>query len=136
LAHPVRPAKRTPNGWVTVIGFYTAHVALSRLLAGATTTPVWLALSHAPSVAAQADGNVFEHPLFGQHVRFVLGLQAAGLLVGAGQSPVGRGNGMTIIRVPAPAAADYVRAAQDDDRASSAACYRWPSTLWNVRMTS
>jgi len=97
-----------------VIGFYTAHVALSAIAGRRDDDTVWLALSHAPSVAAQADGNVFEHPLFGQHVRFVLGLQAAGLLVGAGQSP-SAGHGMTIIRVPAPAAADYVRAAQDDD---------------------
>lgn len=79
-------------------------------------------------MSASADGNVFEHPLFDQHVRFVLGLQAAGLLVGAGPILGRTGHGMTIIRVPAPAAADYVRAAQDDARVWRAACYRSMST--------
>jgi prepilin-type processing-associated H-X9-DG protein len=139
------------NGWVTVIGEYAAHAGRAEpgvtlaavdasVSAGAVgpgaDQPVWLALSHTPSVCAPADGNVFEHPLFGEHVRFVLGLQAAGALVGAGPILGRPGHGMTVIRVPAPAAADYVRAAQDEDPSVAGGLLQVDVNVWGVRMTS
>jgi uncharacterized protein YndB with AHSA1/START domain/uncharacterized protein YciI len=136
LADPAAARGAYANGWVTVIGFYTAHVALSANTDGRDDDTVWLALSHTPSVAATADGDVFEHPLFGQHIRYVRGLQAAGLLVGAGPIPGRPGHGMTIIRVPATVAADYVRAAQDDDPSVAGELLQVDIDVWNVRMTS
>jgi uncharacterized protein YndB with AHSA1/START domain len=148
LADPIAARDMYANGWITVIGFYTAHAAdaadaspsanaaLPVNTGGRDDDAVWLALSHTPSVAAPADGNVFEHPLFGQHARFVMGLQAAGLLVGAGPIPGRPGHGMTIIRVPAPEVADYVRAAHDDDPSVVGGLLQVGVDVWNVRMTS
>jgi len=151
LADPYAARDDYADGWLTVIGEYALHAertepgvtvagvdgadSTGAVGSGADET-VWLALSHTPSVSAPADGNVFEHPLFGQHVRFVLGLQAAGLLVGAGPILGRPGHGMTIIRVPAPDAADYVRAAQDDDPSVAGGLLQVDVDVWSVRMSS
>src|SRR5262249_1346348 len=76
--------------------------------------PVIIVLRH---TAAPGVGDPFAHPGFAAHARFLAGLEKQGILVGAGPFPA-TGEGMTIVRVAGPlAAAEIVRAAQDDDEA-------------------
>src|SRR5262245_36492824 len=135
LADPMAARGEYSMGWVGVIGQYT-----SRLDPDTAGEPVdgvvWLVLSHTPGVQAPEDGNVFAHPDFGEHVAFVSGLVERGLVVGAG--PIGgrTGDGMTIIRVPAAAVGDHVRAAHEDDASVVRGLLQLDITAWNVRMAS
>lgn len=98
-------------GWIPVLAGYRAAFDPADSATGADE--VWLVLEHAPGAAAGSAG-VFAHPLFAEHLRFVDGLAAAGVLVAAGPLPDSPGAGQTIVRVPAAEAADYVARANQD----------------------
>jgi uncharacterized protein YciI len=86
------------RGWPAVLASY-APAVLASFAPAVPGEPaddeVVLVLNHA---AAPGAGNPFEHPLFGEHARFLQGLRDRGVLVGAGPFP-GTGEGMTIVRV-------------------------------------
>jgi hypothetical protein len=93
--------------------------------------PVLVVLSHVP---APGVGDPFADPRFAGHARFLAGLDKQGILVGAGPF-AGTGEGMTIVRVPGPAAAgDLVRAAQFDDESVSGGLLEVVARSWTVVM--
>jgi len=122
------------GGWSTVFGRYGTHAATEP--AAVDEDEVWLILSHTPGPNAPEDGDVFASPDFGRHVVFVKGLLAEGVVVGAGPIAGHTGHGMTLLRVPAAAAADYVARAQDADESVTGGLLQVEARVWNVRMTN
>jgi uncharacterized protein YciI len=83
---------------------------------------------------ARGVANLFEHPLFGAHARFLAALSEQGILVGAGPF-AGTGQGMAIVRVAgAAAAAEVVRAAQFDDESVTGGLLEVLARPWVVMM--
>jgi len=140
LADPLAAHAEYSGGWIGVLGSYTSRLATPATAEAAPAAdpdaPVWLVLSATPGVNAPADGDVFAHPDFAEHVAFVSGLVKRGVVVGAGPIPGRTGHGMTIIRVPAGEVAEHVRAAQQDDRSVVRGLLQLEVTTWNVRMAS
>ncbi|MFI5892525.1 SRPBCC domain-containing protein [Actinoplanes sp. NPDC051513] len=91
-----------------------------------------LVLSHS---AAPGVGNPFEHPLFGEHARFLQRLRDRGILVGAGPFAA-TGEGMTIVRVGgAGEAAAIVHDAQHTDGAVTGGVLEVRARPWVVMLT-
>jgi uncharacterized protein YciI len=93
--------------------------------------PLLIVLSH---VSAPGVADPFADPRFAGHARFLAGLDKQGILVGAGPF-AGTGEGMTIVRVPGPAAAaDLVRAAQFEDESVAGGLLEVVARSWTVVM--
>lgn len=108
FAEPLDAREDYRGGWVGVLASFRGALPI----APEDERDVWLILESTPGVAAE--GSVFEHPLFAEHLVFIDKLKADGVLVAAGPLPDSSGHGQTIIRVPASEAAGYVEAAHDD----------------------
>jgi uncharacterized protein YciI len=85
------------KGWPAVL----AGLATEFPSAADADDPIVLVLNHTPAPGVE---DVFAHPGFAGHVRFLTGLDKQGVLVGAGAFAAS-GEGMTIVRVAGPAAA-------------------------------
>lgn len=133
FADPVAYSDNYRGGWAYVTGEYERHAGKLDTAGGPGNGEVWLVLSHTPGPHAPADG-VFTHPDFRLHGEFIGRMAADGVLVAAGPIAGTAGDGMTILRVPADRAADYVRAAQEDGSVT-AGVLSVRIAAWNVRAT-
>src|SRR5262249_25367944 len=103
---PAASAADYGNGWPTVLDrfarpgsmFYTVE-DVSADSDERTADDQWFALVHTPGPAARDGESVFAHPLFGEHVAFLMRLRERGLLVAAGPVVPERGEGMTLVRL-------------------------------------
>jgi uncharacterized protein YndB with AHSA1/START domain len=138
LADPLAAHTEYRGGWVGVLGAYTSRLAAEAVASAPAVAPgpVWLLLSATPGVNAPADGDVFSHPDFAEHLAFVSGLVERGVVVGAGPIPGRTGHGMTIVRVPVGEVAEHVRAAQEDDQSVVRGLLQLDVAAWSVRMAS
>lgn len=134
LPDPLGARSEYANGWIGVVDDY---VGFSDAVAPPDSAgEVWLVLRHSPGINAPADGNVFAHPDFMEHAKFAQRLTDSGVVVGAGPLPGRTGHGMTILRVPAAQAADYVRRAQQEDQSVVRGLLQVDARPWAVRMVS
>jgi uncharacterized protein YndB with AHSA1/START domain/uncharacterized protein YciI len=120
------------SGWPGVLASYRAHSDASAVTGAAPG--VWLALEHTAGPAADADG-VFAHADFQEHLAFLRRLADDGVLVAAGPLAGEAGAGMTVIKVPADAASQYVQAAQYEDLSVVRDLLMVRVRPWEVRMT-
>jgi uncharacterized protein YndB with AHSA1/START domain/uncharacterized protein YciI len=112
LAEPLTTRRGYHEGWPTVLDRY---VASAPTVAG-TSDEAWLVLTHTPGPALAEGASVFAHPDFGEHLAFLRGLGAEGVLVAAGPVDPDRGEGMAVVRLKDPAGvAELARRAQDED---------------------
>jgi uncharacterized protein YndB with AHSA1/START domain/uncharacterized protein YciI len=112
LGDPLAARRGYNVGWPTVLDRYLAHAPTEGGNAG---DEAWLVLAHTPG-AALAEGSVFAHPEFGEHLAFLRRLADEGVLVAAGPVDPDRGEGMAVVRLKDPAGvAELTRRAQDED---------------------
>ncbi|MFL0410257.1 SRPBCC domain-containing protein [Microbacterium paludicola] len=120
------------GGWVTVLGRYADAPAV----AGDAPGERWFVLEHTAGPAAPPEG-VFASPDFPKHIAFLRELESRGQLVAGGPLPDDPGSGMTIARAAdAVAAAELVRAAQQDDGAVAAGLLEVRVRPWRVVLSS
>ncbi len=108
FAEPLDAREEYRGGWVGVLDTYRLGLPVVE----SEEEDVWLILESTPGLAAE--GSIFAHPLFAEHLTFIDKLKADGVLIAAGPLPDASGHGQTIIRVPASEAAGYIEAAHDD----------------------
>jgi uncharacterized protein YciI/uncharacterized protein YndB with AHSA1/START domain len=118
------------SGWPTVMGGFAQSLSGESHSDGHT----WLVLQH--TVAPEFEGQVFESPLFADHIAFLQQVHSQGWLVAAGNLPDSPGSGMTILRVPDAAVREAVLAAQDDDQSVVKGLFEVQIRLWNVALTA
>jgi|SRR5450755_2027810 uncharacterized protein YciI len=95
----------------------------------------WVALLHRPGPAAPPDGNVFEEPLFAEHIAFLARMQQAGYLVAAGPLADEAGAGMAILRLPGEDQLEAAtRMATEDDASVAAGFFTVTVRPWHVVM--
>jgi uncharacterized protein YndB with AHSA1/START domain/uncharacterized protein YciI len=112
LGDPLAARRGYNVGWPTVLDRYLAHAPAEDGPAG---DEAWLVLAHTPG-AARAEGSVFAHPDFGEHLAFLRRLADEGVLVAAGPVDPDRGEGMAVVRLKDPAGvSELTRRAQDED---------------------
>lgn len=75
----------------------------------------WFRLVHTPGPALDDGASIFAHPAFAEHLAFLGRLDQQGWLVAAGPTDPQRGEGMTIVRIPAGVDADIEELARIDD---------------------
>jgi uncharacterized protein YndB with AHSA1/START domain/uncharacterized protein YciI len=132
LADPTAARAEYEHGWPQVLDGYAGAASKGAV---AAEGPVWLALMHTPGPAVPDGGKLMAHPDFPEHFVFLRRLAEAGVLVAAGPLD-GAGDGMTVIRLPdARTVADWVRAAQADDRAVARGVLMVRVRPWSVALT-
>jgi uncharacterized protein YciI len=120
------------QGWPHIIDCYWQAVASASDRTGAT----WVALVHRPGPAAPMTGSVFEEPLFAEHLAFLQRMRDAGYLVAAGPLGDGRGEGMTILRLPGVDRLEQARKlATEDDVSVASRFFTVTVRQWQVRLT-
>jgi uncharacterized protein YndB with AHSA1/START domain len=138
LADPAAAREEYNHGWPIVLAQYIARVSEAVDAAEEVDkepAEVWFALMHTAGPAQEPGGSPFANPLFGNHITFLQGLRAAGLLVAAG-SLDGSAEGMTVVRLPdRAAAADLVRRAQDEDGSVAQGLFQVRVRPWRVALT-
>ena len=126
------PRPRRDQGWPHIIDCYRQAVASASDRTGAT----WVALVHRPGPAAPMTGSVFEEPLFAEHLAFLQRMRDAGYLVAAGPVGDGRGEGMTILRLPGVDRLEQARKlATEDDVSVASGFFTVTVRHWQVRLT-
>lgn len=131
LADPEKSRTGYRQGWPIVLGSYRDRVGKP------DTTPtgdVWLALMHTPGQAGQDVADLGGHGDFVEHVAFIDRMRRQGVLVAAGSLDE-RGDGMTVLRVPAAQTGEYLRLAQDDDVSVVRELLQVRVRPWRVAMT-
>jgi uncharacterized protein YciI/uncharacterized protein YndB with AHSA1/START domain len=127
-ADPAAARAEYENGWPAVLDRFQAE-------AGVPAGPAWVALLHSPGRAAPASG-VLDAPLFREHIAFLGRMRERGYLVAAGPLVDAEGEGMTILRVPGPAAiAEATRLATEDDLSVAEGFFTVRVRPWQVMMT-
>jgi uncharacterized protein YndB with AHSA1/START domain/uncharacterized protein YciI len=112
LGDPLAARRGYNVGWPTVLDRYVDRAPSGPTDAG---DEAWLVLTHTPGPAL-AEGTVFAHPDFGEHLAFLRRLVDEGVLVAAGPVDPDRGEGMAVVRLKDPAGvAELTRRAQDED---------------------
>ena len=136
LAEPVAARDEYERGWPTVVARYGERTAERE-----PAEAVWLALRHSAGPNAPAEGSIFAHPDFPEHVAFLDRLRADGVLVAAGpladdDGAVTGANGMTVLRVPdADRAAEYARLAAKEDQSVVRGLLTLEVQPWRVLLT-
>jgi uncharacterized protein YciI len=151
---PEESARNYGNGWPTVLARFGDRVSeyapepilAERGAAGAGSAvdePVaeekdaqWYTLVHTPGPLLSGGESLFAHPMFAEHVAFLMRLRERGLLVAAGPVVPERGEGMTIVRVEPDADVDVVELATRDDRAVVGGLLVVDVRPWDVRFAA
>jgi uncharacterized protein YciI/uncharacterized protein YndB with AHSA1/START domain len=132
LPEPTAARTEYDRGWPTVIARFGERTAAAS--AGADGQ-VWLALLHLPGPNAPADGSIFDHPDFPEHVAFLRRLHADGVLVAAGPF-AGTAAGMAVLRAPdGDRAAEYARLAAKEDQSVVRGLLDVDVRTWRVTFT-
>ena len=126
--------KEYGKGWPTVVGRYSAALAVDEPVAKDSDDFTWLVLQH--SAVTVGDGSVFASPLFREHIAFLGQMKDRGWLVAAGNLPDSPGSGMTILRVPDADTSAAVAAAQDEDQSVSRGLFDVRIRPWNVALSA
>ena len=80
----------------------------------------WFVLLHTPGPSLPDGSSIFAHPAFTDHLAFLSGLHERGWLVAAGPTDPARGEGMTVVRIPAGTEVDIDALARTEDRCVAA----------------
>jgi uncharacterized protein YciI len=132
LADPGGVRAEYEHGWPVVLEQYSR-----RLGAGgrdAESADRWFVLSHRPGPVLDGGGSVFAHPHFAEHLAFLERLADKGWLVAAGALSAEHGEGMTVLRVPAPEAARVEDLAMTDDQSVAQGLLTVTVRSWEVRL--
>jgi uncharacterized protein YndB with AHSA1/START domain/uncharacterized protein YciI len=138
LAEPAAAAHEYGQGWPLVLAGYAGRVNRDSAAGDAGPTAQWYALVHTPGPSLADGESIFANPNFAEHVAFVGRLRDRGLLVAAGPVAPERGEGMTIVRVPAELAGDIdiVELATKEDQCVAGGYLDVEVRPWDVRFTS
>jgi uncharacterized protein YciI len=157
--HPAEAAEEYGNGWPTVLAGFADRVASVTeadgspdgvaegkgegvgevdVVPAAEKEAQWYALVHTPGPLMEAEGgSLFAHPMFGEHVAFLMRLHERGFLVAAGPVFPERGEGMTVIKVePGHTDIDIVELATLDDLAVVGGLLQVDVRPWDVRFSA
>ena len=137
IAEPAETAHEYGKGWPLVLAEYATRVNPYSAAADDGPQAEWFALVHTPGPALADGESIFANPNFAEHVAFVDRLRERGLLVAAGPVVPERGEGMTIVRVPAELAGevDIVELATKDDTCVAGGYLDVDVRPWDVRFT-
>jgi uncharacterized protein YciI len=140
VQEPAATAHEYGKGWPLVLAEYAGRVnPESPEPAADEDAPQaeWYALVHTPGPALEDRESIFANPNFAEHVAFLERLHERGLLVAAGPIAPERGEGMTIVRVPAELVGevDIVELATKDDTSVAGGYLDVDVRPWDVRFT-
>ena len=130
-ADPTAARDEYGSGWSGVLELYAAQLPTPT-----SNTDTWFVLSHTAGSETPPEG-VFASPLFAQHIEFLRGLAAQGVLVAAGPLPDTTGAGMTVVHTTnLVEARNVVHAAQHDDGGVTSGLLDVRVRPWQVVMTA
>jgi uncharacterized protein YciI/uncharacterized protein YndB with AHSA1/START domain len=134
---PAASAHEYGQGWPVVLGRYAGRVNLDDAGGTAEAEAEWYTLLHTPGPALGDGESVFANSNFAEHTAFLERLRQRGLLVAAGPIAPERGEGMTIVRVPAEQVGevDVVELATKDDKCVAGGYLDVDVRPWDVRFT-
>lgn len=131
LADPLAARAEYSHGWPGVLARFGEHTG-GYPRPGKGAGEAWFVLEHTVGPALTAGQSPFAHPDFGEHIAFLRGLQAEGILVGAGPLD-GGGDGMTVVRLPdSEGVAELVHRAQEEDQSVVRGLFQVRVRPWRV----
>jgi uncharacterized protein YciI len=145
---PAGTAKEYGEGWPTVLARFGDRVSAfappstDEEPAAVEAVPTeqkdaqWFALVHTPGPLVDEDDSVFAHPMFREHVAFLMRLHERGMLVAAGPVVPERGEGMTIVKVDPGSGVDIAELATRDDLSVAGGLLTVDVRPWDVRFTA
>jgi uncharacterized protein YndB with AHSA1/START domain/uncharacterized protein YciI len=134
---PAEAAHEYGQGWSLVLDRYARRVNPGDAGDTEEAEAEWYTLLHTPGPALSDGESIFANPKFAEHTAFLERLRKRGLLIAAGPTAPERGEGMTIVRVPAGQVAevDLIELATQDDMCVAGGYLNVDVRAWDVRVT-